>query len=133
MDYDAQFYNQTIWKNGQTVITDQLQSKLTSPLAPAAGALWYLYILISSKAAQNPLRVATPLTEWGPRIECVNNFTGTAPAHRYHDTTIVLNTPAPGFIDSLVVVNASNEKIYTNDGGLTWTIETISLDQVICA
>lgn len=84
-------------------------------------------------AADNAnLSLANPLDEWGPRVECVNGFKGTARAHTYRDTTIILSQPLLQFSDSLVTFNATNSKIWTNDGGKTWTIDTIRIDEAHC-
>lgn len=78
------------------------------------------------------LSLSAPLIEWGPRIECVNGFTGTSPPHTYRNTTISLSQSAPNFPKSLITLNSTNSRIDSADGGQTWTVDTIHIKESRC-
>ncbi|GKZ17435.1 hypothetical protein AbraIFM66951_004737 [Aspergillus brasiliensis] len=66
---------------------------------------------------------------WGTAVECQDDACqSTAAAHKYLDTTIILNAEDSSFGDTLAINEASSSGLSTSDNGKTWTVETINID-----
>ncbi|KAF7552846.1 hypothetical protein G7Z17_g4053 [Cylindrodendrum hubeiense] len=65
---------------------------------------------------------------WGTAVECQDDAcVGTVVAHKYTDTTIILNAIDTTFKDTLVLTEATSSGFSTTDGGKTWTVDTINI------
>ena len=65
---------------------------------------------------------------WGTAMECQQAKCGTVPQHQYLNTTLVMNTPDPNYSKTLAL-NGASGNLVTNDGGKTWTVATITINQ----
>ncbi|PSK42851.1 hypothetical protein B9Z65_6805 [Elsinoe australis] len=65
---------------------------------------------------------------WGTAMECQQAKCGTVPEHHYLNTTIVMDTPDPNYSRTLSLNNAAG-KLVTADGGKTWTVADITINQ----
>lgn len=65
---------------------------------------------------------------WGTAMECQQVMCGTVPEHHYVDTTIILSQPNPDYINTLVLTGASGDLV-TSDGGTTWTVDDITINE----
>ncbi|OAG11751.1 uncharacterized protein CC84DRAFT_48667 [Paraphaeosphaeria sporulosa] len=64
---------------------------------------------------------------WGTAVECQQAACGTVPAHKYVDTTLIMDVADPNYEQTKGVTGATGDLV-TADGGKTWTIETISIE-----
>ncbi|KAI1321390.1 hypothetical protein F5Y16DRAFT_413767 [Xylariaceae sp. FL0255] len=64
---------------------------------------------------------------WGTAEECQQEACGTVPEHQYLDTVIVMSAADPTYSETLAL-NGASGNLVTSDGGLTWTVETITID-----
>ncbi|KAL1296814.1 hypothetical protein AAFC00_004440 [Neodothiora populina] len=68
-----------------------------------------------------------PMTGWGTAVEC-QECTGTIDTQWFRNSTIVLDSPDPTFINTLSMSdNAWSSPMTTKDGGKTWTIDEINI------
>ncbi|GAT22943.1 similar to An03g01670 [Aspergillus luchuensis] len=66
---------------------------------------------------------------WGTAVECQDDACqSTAGAHKYLDTTIILNAEDNSFGDTLSINEASSSGLSTSDNGKTWTVSTININ-----
>ena len=63
---------------------------------------------------------------WGTAVECQQAACGTAPAHQYINTKLVMDVADPRYDRTKGVTGATGNMV-TKDGGKTWTIDTISI------
>ncbi|KAL9052885.1 MAG: hypothetical protein Q9162_005111 [Coniocarpon cinnabarinum] len=61
-------------------------------------------------------------------MECQQANCGTVPQHQYLNTTITMNTPDPNYSRTLSL-NGATGNLVTADGGKTWTVATITIQQ----
>ncbi|KAI1842662.1 hypothetical protein JX266_011124 [Neoarthrinium moseri] len=67
---------------------------------------------------------------WGTAVECQESACpGTVATHQYLDTTIVLNAADPTFGNTLALNEVSSSGLSTTDGGKTWVVKTIKVQQ----
>ncbi|CAG8931391.1 unnamed protein product [Penicillium salamii] len=65
---------------------------------------------------------------WGTAVECqAEACDGTAAAHEYLDTTIILNAADSSFKDTLAIEEATSSGLKTSDNGKTWTVSSIKI------
>lgn len=64
---------------------------------------------------------------WGTAVECQSAACGTAPAHRYLDTTIIMDKADPNYIKTKGTTGATGDMV-TKDGGKTWTVAVITIN-----
>jgi hypothetical protein len=64
---------------------------------------------------------------WGTAVECQQAACGLVPAHKYVDTTLIMDVADPNYDQTKGVTGATGDLV-TADGGKTWTIGTISID-----
>ncbi|ETS81531.1 hypothetical protein PFICI_06533 [Pestalotiopsis fici W106-1] len=65
---------------------------------------------------------------FGTAVECQDDACqGSADAHQYLDTTIVLDAADTSFINTLSLNEATTSAVSTTDGGKTWVVETIDI------
>ncbi|CAP92998.1 Pc16g03280 [Penicillium rubens Wisconsin 54-1255] len=65
---------------------------------------------------------------WGTAVECQDDACkGTAAAHVYADTTIILDAADSSFGDTLAINEATSSGLKTTDNGKTWTVSTINV------
>ncbi|KAL4915403.1 hypothetical protein BDW62DRAFT_212751 [Aspergillus aurantiobrunneus] len=67
---------------------------------------------------------------WGTAVECQDDACqSTVPAHQYKSTTIILNSADESFGDTLAINEADSSGLTTSDNGVTWTVETININE----
>ncbi|KAI9931989.1 hypothetical protein ASPWEDRAFT_171883 [Aspergillus wentii DTO 134E9] len=67
---------------------------------------------------------------WGTAVECQDDACkSTAAAHKYLSTTIVLEEADSSFGDTLAMNEATSSGFSSSDGGKTWEVETISIQE----
>ncbi|KAL4801835.1 hypothetical protein BDV18DRAFT_164648 [Aspergillus unguis] len=67
---------------------------------------------------------------WGTAVECQDDAcTDTVAAHQYLSTTIILDSEDTSFKDTLVLTDATSSGFSSSDGGKTWTVDTISIQE----
>ncbi|KAH6658023.1 hypothetical protein BKA67DRAFT_204807 [Truncatella angustata] len=67
---------------------------------------------------------------WQTAVECQESAcSSTVPAHRYIDTTIVLDCADETFANSLATYETTSSGFTTSDGGITWTVDTININE----
>ncbi|CAI7590281.1 unnamed protein product [Penicillium bialowiezense] len=65
---------------------------------------------------------------YGTAVECqAEACDGTAAAHEYLDTTIILNAADSSFADTLAINEATSSGLKTSDNGKTWTVSSIKI------
>lgn len=68
------------------------------------------------------------------KAECQCQSRGTIPAHRYNNMTIILDRAVPNFGQGAMTLSNSTSSVpQTADGGKTWTIAEIEIDDNYCA
>ncbi|KAJ5217693.1 uncharacterized protein N7469_011318 [Penicillium citrinum] len=68
-------------------------------------------------------------TRWDVTVECQEGTClGRSAAHKYIDTTIVLNEADPSWSEGLYTKWQKNSGLQTADGGKTWTLDRLSLE-----
>ncbi|KAI9665918.1 MAG: hypothetical protein M1821_003853 [Bathelium mastoideum] len=65
---------------------------------------------------------------WGTAMECQQEKCGTVPEHHYLNTTLIMNTADPNYSSTLSLGNATGDLV-TADGGKTWTVAEITIQQ----
>ncbi|KAF2222729.1 hypothetical protein BDZ85DRAFT_131409 [Elsinoe ampelina] len=63
---------------------------------------------------------------WGTSVECQSSACGTAPAHKYIDTKLIMDKADPNYIRTKGTTGATGTMV-TADGGKTWTIAEIAI------
>lgn len=61
--------------------------------------------------------------------ECYNDGCGTLDAYKWENIVITLNAADATFDQTLTLTNAKSSGMTTTDGGKTWTIEAITIEQ----
>lgn len=61
-------------------------------------------------------------------MECQQAMCGTVPQHNYVNTTIRMSAPNPNYRNTLAL-NGASGNLVTADGGLTWTVANITINQ----
>ena len=61
-------------------------------------------------------------------MECQQANCGTVPEHHYLNTTIIMNTADPNYSATLSL-NGATGNLVTADGGKTWTVADITIQQ----
>lgn len=61
-------------------------------------------------------------------MECQTANCGTVPTHHYVNTTIIMSTADPTYINTLAL-NGASGSLVTADGGKTWTVSDITISQ----
>ncbi|KAF4555678.1 Hypothetical protein D9617_2g056410 [Elsinoe fawcettii] len=64
---------------------------------------------------------------WGTAVECQQSACGTAPAHKYENTKLVMDVADPNYVKTKGTTGATGTMV-TADGGKTWTIDVISIN-----
>ncbi|KAG8630369.1 hypothetical protein KVT40_001988 [Elsinoe batatas] len=64
---------------------------------------------------------------WGTAVECQSSACGTAPAHKYIDTKLVMDKADPNYVRTKGTTGAKGNMV-TADGGKTWTIAEIAIE-----
>ncbi|KAJ5318862.1 hypothetical protein MYU51_012699 [Penicillium brevicompactum] len=65
---------------------------------------------------------------YGTAVECqAEACKGTAAAHEYLDTTVILNAADSSFGDTLAINEATSSGLKTSDNGKTWTVSSIKI------
>ncbi|KAJ4350482.1 uncharacterized protein N0V89_009103 [Didymosphaeria variabile] len=64
---------------------------------------------------------------FGTAVECQQAACGTVPAHKYVDTTLIMDVADADYDQTKGTTGATGDMV-TADGGKTWTIETISIE-----
>ncbi|KAI1324561.1 hypothetical protein F5Y16DRAFT_423870 [Xylariaceae sp. FL0255] len=83
----------------------------------------------------NGVQVATLSTSdgfaegWGSAVECAAINCGTVPSHTWTNTKIVMNIADPDYIDTNYKTSGVTGTMSTSDGGLTWTVSTITIPE----
>ncbi|KAL1581823.1 hypothetical protein WHR41_09374 [Cladosporium halotolerans] len=99
MDYK---YNDSTKKYDQTVSVDgKVVSKLSTDSGVAQG--------------------------WGTATECQSAACGKYASHKYINTKIIMDVADPNYAQTKGTTGASGELV-TNDGGKTWTVDTITIE-----
>lgn len=65
---------------------------------------------------------------WGTAMECQQAKCGTVPTHHYVDTKITMSAPNPNYKNTLAL-NGASGSLVTSDGGKTWTVSDITINQ----
>ncbi|KAK5679418.1 hypothetical protein LTS10_008235 [Elasticomyces elasticus] len=65
---------------------------------------------------------------WGTAMECQSVNCGTVPEHHYLNTTLIMDIADPDYSQTLGLTGASGDLV-TEDGGKTWTVADIRIDQ----
>jgi hypothetical protein len=65
---------------------------------------------------------------WGTAMECQQANCGTVPTHHYVDTKLTMSAPNPNYKNTLALNDASGSLV-TSDGGKTWTVSDITINQ----
>ena len=67
---------------------------------------------------------------WNTAIEAQQQFAGTVFAHKYVNTTLTMNTTYTTFPNDIKYQGGvTSSQVYTNDGGRSWKVDTISVPQ----
>ncbi|KAF2131804.1 hypothetical protein P153DRAFT_395105 [Dothidotthia symphoricarpi CBS 119687] len=87
------------------------------------------YVLVNNK------QVATLSTSdghamgWGSAVECAADDCGTMLAHKWINTTIILNTADPNYVQTMGKGEGVTGEMSTSDGGITWKVTDINIPQ----
>ncbi|KAL9617704.1 MAG: hypothetical protein Q9160_007537 [Pyrenula sp. 1 TL-2023] len=65
---------------------------------------------------------------WGTAMECQQAKCGTVPTHHWLDTKLVMSAPNPNYKNTLRL-NGASGNLVTADGGKTWTVADITINQ----
>lgn len=65
---------------------------------------------------------------WGTAMECQQANCGTVPEHHYINTKITMSAANPNYSNTLAL-NGASGNLVTSDGGLTWTVDDITINQ----
>ena len=65
---------------------------------------------------------------WGTAMECQQAKCGTVPTHHYIDTKLTMSAPNPNYHNTLAF-NGASGSLVTSDGGKTWTVSDITINQ----
>ncbi|KAJ8105245.1 hypothetical protein ONZ43_g7502 [Nemania bipapillata] len=65
---------------------------------------------------------------WGTAMECQQANCGTVPTHHYLDTKLTMSAPNPNYKNTLAL-NGASGNLVTADGGTTWTVADITVNQ----
>jgi hypothetical protein len=94
-----------------------LDSRLvSSPLYPTAFKTQLTYT-VDSGVAQG----------WGTATECQAAACGTYAAHEYINTKIIMDVADPNYANTKGTTGASGDLV-TEDGGKTWTVDSIKIE-----
>ncbi|KAK0653893.1 hypothetical protein DIS24_g5571 [Lasiodiplodia hormozganensis] len=66
---------------------------------------------------------------WGTAVECQDECSGIVNAHTYQNTTIKLAAADSAFKGTLALNEATATELTSPDGGITWTVDKISIAQ----
>lgn len=61
-------------------------------------------------------------------MECQQAACGTLPEHHYLNTTLIMDVADPNYSQTLGL-NGASGNLVTKDGGKTWTVADIKIDQ----
>lgn len=64
---------------------------------------------------------------WGTATECQSAACGKYASHKYINTKIIMDVADPNYAQTKGTTGASGELV-TNDGGKTWTVDTITIE-----
>ena len=116
--------------NDATAKYDQTVSINGSPISTLSTGT-YIALYLSTNSMLTNIRYPIDSGHalgWGTAIECQVEACGTVPQHKYINTTLIMFAQDPGYIDTLVLNNAEGD-LNTSDGGRTWTVDTITIDE----
>lgn len=65
---------------------------------------------------------------WGTAMECQQANCGTVPEHHYLNTKLTMSAPNPNYAQTLGL-NGASGSLVTSDGGTTWTVADITINQ----
>ncbi|GAB7354929.1 hypothetical protein MBLNU459_g5553t1 [Dothideomycetes sp. NU459] len=131
-------------KAGQWCLTDALGTQLGGTMVPADEGdhilIHYKYNDSTSKTDQtvsiNGDLVSTLSTSsghaqgWGTAVECQDDAcSSTVPAHEYLDTVILLDSADADYSSTLGLTDATTSGFSSSDGGKTWKVTTISIEE----
>ncbi|OJJ29943.1 hypothetical protein ASPWEDRAFT_165722 [Aspergillus wentii DTO 134E9] len=66
---------------------------------------------------------------WGSSVECAEDNCGTVGAHSWTNTTIILDTADPNYINTMAKGEGVTGDMTTSDNGKTWTVSTIKIPE----
>ncbi|KAI1640791.1 hypothetical protein F4809DRAFT_647781 [Biscogniauxia mediterranea] len=66
---------------------------------------------------------------WGSAVECAEENCGTVGAHKWINTTIILDVADPDYINTNAKGEGVTGEMSTSDGGKTWTVSTIEIPE----
>ena len=61
-------------------------------------------------------------------MECQQENCGTVPEHHFINTTLIMDTPDPNYSQTLSL-NGGAGDLVTADGGKTWTVDDITIQE----
>lgn len=73
-----------------------------------------------------------PPHQFWPKTECQCGGKGFVPAHQYKNTTITLINPSPDWGNTVSNHDSTHTNAYTTDGGTTWIVDLISMNESYC-
>lgn len=88
----------------------------------------YALLSIARSTTSDPYSASGYGLGWGTAIECQSEACGTVPQHQYIDTKITMRVADPNYDQTLALTNAEGD-LTTSDGGKTWTVDTITIDE----
>ncbi|KAL9111032.1 MAG: hypothetical protein Q9227_004465 [Pyrenula ochraceoflavens] len=65
---------------------------------------------------------------WGTAMECQQANCGTVPTHHWLNTKLTMSAPNPNYKNTLRL-NGASGNLVTADGGTTWTVDDITINQ----
>ncbi|CAL8578662.1 hypothetical protein XPA_004429 [Xanthoria parietina] len=86
-------------------------------------------MLMQHTQSKDPI---SPPFQWWPNTECHCHGTGVIPRHTYLDTVIRLGSAVPDYDSYIVSQNAEYSPIATSDGGTTWHMDFLTIDESYC-
>ncbi|KAI0128711.1 hypothetical protein BJ170DRAFT_342702 [Xylariales sp. AK1849] len=67
---------------------------------------------------------------FGTAVECQDNACdGTVAAHQYLNTVVILDAADSSFGDTLALNEATTSGLSTSNGGITWSVETVDIQE----
>ncbi|KAI9689009.1 MAG: hypothetical protein M1822_000746 [Bathelium mastoideum] len=86
------------------------------------------YVLVNGKQVSTLSTSDGQAQGWGSAVECAQTNCGTVPAHSWINTSIILNSADPDYINTLGKSSGVTGTMTTSDGGVTWTVLGSSTD-----
>lgn len=112
--------DQTVSVNGAVVSTLSTTS--------GVGAGWGTGKLFQAYRATSLAKPESPNVDSFLAMECQQTECGTVPEHHYLNTTLIMDVADPSYSQTLGLNGASGDLV-TADGGKTWTVAEIKIDE----